>query len=312
MLHAIVHRPNDNTRWDDLRVFLAILRHGSFSGAASALGIEQSTVSRRIAALEAALGGALFDRAAGGPRATELALELRPKAERVEQEVRELIDQASAQGAEIEGRVRLALTESFAVQVVIPHVLADLRTLYPKLRVDLIVGERAADLGQREADLALRFFRPREGDLVAKRIVVLPTAVLAHERYLAGRQQLSAEALDWIVLDHESTTLTELAHLTSHIKVEPALRTNGHLAQVEAVRAGLGVALLTVALTRLDPGLRVVNVDLPPSPDLELWLVTPRSLSRVPRVRAVWEFLEARLNELNTTREPWCLLAQGP
>jgi DNA-binding transcriptional LysR family regulator len=270
------------------------------------LGIEQSTVSRRIAALEAALGGALFDRAAGGPRPTELALELRENAERVEREIQGLLDQASAQGAAIEGRVRLALTESFAVQVVIPHLIAGMRARYPGLCLDLVVSERAADLGQREADLALRFFRPKEGDLVAKRITVMPTVVLAHERYLKGREQLGAESLDWIVLDHEHTVLAELAHLTAHTKISPALRTNGHLAQVEAVRAGLGVALLSQSLTLLDPALKVVNLDLPPAPAVELWLVTPRSLSRVPRVRAVWDYLDERLSELATQSERWC------
>jgi DNA-binding transcriptional LysR family regulator len=300
-----VHRPNDSTRWDDLRVFLAVLRQGSFSGAAATLGIEQSTVSRRIAALEAALGGALFDRAPTGPRATTLALELRVNAERVESEVQGLLDQASAQSGVVEGRVRLALTESFAVQVLIPHVLGGLRVRHPKLYVDLVVGERTADLGQREADLALRFFRPTEGDFIAKRVVVMPTAVLAHERYLEGRV-LTPEALDWIVLDHEHTMQSDVERILSQYGITPALRTNGHLSQVEAVRAGLGVALLTSTLTRLDPALKQVELGLPPGPALELWLVAPRGLRSAPRVRAVWEYVEERLEELQRATEPWC------
>ncbi|MFT3925392.1 MAG: LysR family transcriptional regulator [Myxococcales bacterium] len=298
MLHAIVHRPTDATRWDDLRVFLAVLRQGSFSGAASSLGIEQSTVSRRIAALEAALGAALFDRTAAGPRPSELALELREHAERVEQEILELLDHAGSQGKVVEGRVRLATTESFAVHVIIPHLLSGLRALHPELRVDLLVSERAADLTQREADVALRFFRPKQGDLVAKRIAVLPTVVLAHERYLAGRTELRVDTLDWIVLDHDSAEPALPAYLSAHGKLEPVLRTNGHLAQVEAVRAGLGVALLAKSLTRLDPGLKVLSLDLPASPPVELWLVTPRSLSRIPRIRALWEYLEKTLTAL--------------
>lgn len=305
ILHATVHRPNDSTRWDDLRVFLAVLRQGSFSGAGAALGIEQSTVSRRIAALEAALGGALFDRTPTGPRATPLALELRVNAERVEGEVQSLLDQASAQSGAVEGRVRLALTESFAVQVIVPHVLASLRARHPKLYVDLVVGERPADLSQREADLALRFFRPSEGDFIAKRVVVLPTAVLGHERYLAGRT-LTPATLDWIALDHPHTMQSDVERTLAQFGIEPVLRTNGHLSQVEAVRAGLGVALLTATLTRLDPALKVVELGLPPGPPLELWLVAPRGLSRAPRVRAVWEYLEERLAELQNSSVPWC------
>jgi DNA-binding transcriptional LysR family regulator len=297
MLHAGMHSSSDNTRWDDFRVLLAVLREGSFSGAAAVLRVEQSTVSRRVAALEAALQGSLFDRAASGPRPTELALALRVHAERVEAEVLCLLDQASAQRGAITGRVRLALTESFAVHVIIPHVLKELRALYPELHVDLVVGEQAADLAQREADLALRFFRPREGDLVTKRVASLETAVIGHRDYLTART-LTPDALDWIVLDLPHTTLPDLAHVAAHTNVEPALRTNGYLAQVEAVRAGLGVALLARLVMQIDANLMAIDVGLPPGPPVELWLVAPSSLIRLPRVRAVWDFLDTRLSLL--------------
>jgi DNA-binding transcriptional LysR family regulator len=289
-----MHTPIDATRWDDLRVLLAVLRAGSFSGAGELLRIEQSTVSRRIAALEAALQGTLFDRAATGPRPTELALGLRVHAERVEAEVLALLDQASAQRGAIAGRVRLALTESFAVHVIIPYVLKELRALYPDLHVDLVVGERAVDLGQREADLALRFFRPREGDLVTKRVATLETAVIGHRDYLSARP-LTPDSLDWIALDLAHAPSADSAHVAAMIEREPVLRTNGYLAQVEAVRAGLGVALLSRLVLHLDPNLMAVDVGLPAGPPLELWLVAPSSLIRLPRVRAVWDFLDARL-----------------
>jgi DNA-binding transcriptional LysR family regulator len=296
MLHAAMHSQSDATRWDDLRVLLAVLRHGSFSGAAEAMRVEQSTVSRRIAALEAAFQGALFDRTASGPRPTELALSLRVHAERVEAEVLTLLDQVSAQRGAIAGRVRLALTESFAVHVIIPHALKELRALYPDLHVDLVVGERAVDLGQREADLALRFFRPREGDLVTKRVATLATAVIGHRDYLAARS-LAPHTLDWIVLDVEHSLSAEVAQVLAQAKIEPTLRTNGHLAQVEAVRAGLGVAWLARVVMHIDPNLMAIDVGVPTGP-LELWMVAPSSLIRLPRVRAVWDFLDARMGLL--------------
>jgi DNA-binding transcriptional LysR family regulator len=292
-----MHNQIEGLRWDDLRVLLAVLREGSFSGAAAVLRVEQSTVSRRIAALESALQTTLFDRAAGGPRPTELAKELRTHAERVEAEVLQLLDQTSAQRGAIAGRVRLALTESFAAHVIIPHVLKELRALYPDLYVDLVVGERAADLAQREADLALRFFRPRDGDLVTKRVATLETAVVGHRDYLAAHS-LSPETLDWIVLDLGHTPLADLNHVSTHVPKEPSLRTNGHLAQVEAVRAGLGVALLARSVLRLDPDLMAIDVGMPKGPPIELWLVAPASVIRLPRVRAVWDFMDTRLSEL--------------
>jgi DNA-binding transcriptional LysR family regulator len=294
MLHAAMHTPIDAIRWDDLRVLLAVLREGSFSGAAAVLRVEQSTVSRRIAALEAALQATLFDRTPNGPRPTELASSLRPYAERIELDVLELLDQASAQRGAIEGRVRVALTESFAVHVVIPYMLKELRALYPDLHVDLSVGERAADLSQREADLALRFFRPREGDLVTKRVATLETAVIGHRDYLTSRT-LAPDALDWIALDLGHGMSADSAHVSAHVGRDPALRTNGHLAQVEAVRAGLGVALLARSVLQLDPNLMAIDVGVPQGPPLELWLAAPSSLIRIPRVRAVWDFFDARL-----------------
>jgi DNA-binding transcriptional LysR family regulator len=300
MLHAAMHGLPFPARWDDVRVLLAVLREGSFSGAAQVLSVEQSTVSRRIAALETALGGALFDRTAAGPRPTELALRLLPQAERMEAELTKLVD-LSAEGGEVRGRVRLALASSFAVQVVVPFLLPQLRRLYPQLRVDLVVDERAADLGHREADIAVRFFRPTQGDYVAKRVARLSTAVLGHQRYLEGRTPTLSK-LDWIVFDLPGASTPDAAFLAAHAPaVEPVMRTNSHLVQVEAVRSGLGVALLVRAICAIDPGLVELSLPLPDGPQVELWLVTPRSLSTVPRVRAVWEFLDERLSDLEQT-----------
>lgn len=319
MLHAAVHTLPIPARWDDIRVLLAVLREGSFSGAAAVLAVEQSTVSRRIAALEAALGAVLFDRTPTGPRATELALRLRPAAEQMERELSSLIDLSASMTEQIEGRVRLAVTSSFAVQIMIPYVLPALRTQYPALQVDLIVDERAADLIQREADLALRFFRPTEGDLVAKRIAQLPTVALAHRSYAEGRPR-RAEAFAWISMElvHAQpggapvNTSFDSAYLAAHAPgVAPCMITTSHLVQIEAVRAGLGAALLVRALRQLYPELIELELGLPPGPTVELWLVAPRTLSVVPRVRAVWEFLAQRLPVLEAVElNPGIVLAE--
>lgn len=292
--HAAMHGQGLE-RWDDLKVFLSVLREGSFGLAAQALGVEQSTVSRRIAALEAALGAPLFDRLASGPRATDLARRLRTRAEAIEAQVLALADTARNEARVIDGRVRLALTASFAVQVVIPHLASELARRHPKLALDLIIDDHAADLARREADLALRFFRPRGGDLVTKRVARLPLTVLAHRSYL--RKRKGADALDWIVLDLPGAQLADGA-LLAQLGVEPRMRVTNHLAQIEAVRAGLGVALLTRSLQWLDSALVEVDLALPPFPSVELWLVVPRALRHVPRVAAVWSLLEERMPEL--------------
>lgn len=290
----------EDLRWDDLRVLLAVLREGSFTRAARSLAVEQSTVSRRIEALEASLGAPLFERQRAGPRPTELADVLRAHAERVEAEVHVLVDVARGHEREIRGRVRVALTEALAVQVVVPRLLGELRELHPHLHVDLLTSDLAVDLSRREADIALRFFRPTTGDLVTKRVASLELAVIGTASYLGKRKKRAWEELDWIAFNLPGIRSPEEDFYENVVRREPRMRTNSYLAQVEAVRAGLGVAILTRSLLRLDPNLRVFPVDVPHTGSIELWLVTPRTLRAIPRVDAVFRFFEARLPDLGT------------
>jgi DNA-binding transcriptional LysR family regulator len=326
-------------RWDDVRFFLAVLRAGSFSAAARKLEVEQSTVSRRIAALEHELGALLFDRLQDGPRPTALSLQLQPGAEQIEAQIWAMAELARGVSHVVEGTVRLALTDSFAVQVVIPRVLRELRERHPGLRVELLSSDQSADLGRRQADLALRFYRPPRGDLVIKRLASLPLAVLGQRRYVRAALALQAKGakrverakslhergdghprgkaaaaralaralhrtpldpaqLDWVSLKLEGVPALD-AELLALLGSEPRLCVSSHIAQVEAVRAGLGVALLTRALCKLDDDLLELPFALAATPPVELWLVCPRALRSVPRVAAVWELLETRLAELD-------------
>lgn len=297
VIDAFMHAPSEADRWDDLRILLAVLREGSFTAASATLGVEQSTVSRRIAALEESLGVVLFDRHRTGPRATDAALGLRDRLERIEGEVLGVRDTLEAREPTVRGRVRLALTESLAVHAVIPHLMRPLRDAHPELVVDLVTSERVADLARREADLAIRFFRPTDGDLVTKRVARLRTAVLAHKRY-PGVRRKDVTKLDWIVHELPGVDTAEDRFFREHVGVEPALRTTGYLAQVEAVRAGLGVAVLASSLRLFDPELVELRLPVPEGPTLELWLVCPKGLREVPRVAAVWRALEASLPRL--------------
>jgi DNA-binding transcriptional LysR family regulator len=296
MPHAEMHAL-DAYRWDDLRVLLAVLRHGSFTGAAERLAIEQSTVSRRIASLEAALGVPLFDRTPQGPRPTETGQALQAHLERIEAEVFALTEHVQGTSSELSGRVRVSTTESFAVQVFIPEMLPRLRETHPRLAIDLVLSDSETDLVQREADLAIRFFRSRRGDLVEKRVARLPLTFLAHKRY-AKHAPHDASALSWIVLELRGGHAPDAAYLARHLSVTPAMKTTSHLAQVEAVRAGLGVAVLTRALTHIDPNLVELDLGLPSPGTLDVYLVAPRTLRTVPRIKGVWEWLERELPAL--------------
>jgi len=278
-------------------VLLAVLRAGSFSGAAQALGVEQSTISRRIAHLETELGQPLFDRQANGPQPTELCMHMRVHAERVEAEMRAIRDLAGAQGQGITGSVRIALTESFAVHVFLPYLLGPLREAYPALQIDLLVSSASADLGRREADIAVRFYRPTHGDLITKRVARLETAVLARRSYAAGRARDPA-AYTWSVLELEQAQSLDAEFVERHAPHAPRMLTNSHLVQVESVRAGHAVALLARAHLALDAELIALDLGLPAAPAIEVWLASPRTRKSIARIHAVWEFLDERLAQL--------------
>ena len=198
--------------WDDLRYLLAVLRERTFTAAAAALATEQSTVSRRIAALEAELGVVLFERGRGAPVPTEAALRLRDGAERVEAELSRFRDDATGlRAAPVEGRVRLALTEELAVHVVVPEVLPALRAAHPALAVDLLTSYRAADLVGHEADIALRFFQTPRGDLVGRRIARLTTAVLGARAHARRLRATPLAKLPWITIELSAVATPETA-----------------------------------------------------------------------------------------------------
>ena len=156
--------------WELYRTFLAVVREGSLSGAARALGLTQPTAGRHVDALERALGFSLFIRTQQGLSPTEAALSLRPFAESLEATSAALLRAASSQGEGVRGTVRITASDVVAVEV-LPPILADLHAAYPELTIELVPSNRMEDLLRREADIAVRMQRPSQGVLVARRTV---------------------------------------------------------------------------------------------------------------------------------------------
>jgi DNA-binding transcriptional LysR family regulator len=282
------------SRWDDIRYFLAVLHEGSFTRAAEALGTEQSTVSRRIAALEEALGVVLFERGRRAPVATEAAQRLRESAERIEAEVGRFADDAVGVRAQpVAGRVRLALTEELAISFVIPKVLVPLRAEHPELMVDLITGYRAADLVGHEADVALRFFQTERGDLVGRRIARFETGVLSARRYAQANRRRPLRELDWITVALAGVATPESAWVAAHVAAPPRMICSSYQVQVAAIRAGLGVGIGPRVFARFNPEFVVLERGAPPLPALDLFVVTRRAIRTLPRVVALIDALAA-------------------
>lgn len=293
-----MHDPLAGFDWDEVRYFLAAAREGSMGAGARRLGAQQSTVSRRVAALEARLGASLFDRRAAGLALTPLGARVRAEAERMERSLLDITAAAAGATAAIEGVVRLATTETMAAAFVLPRAVPVLFARHPALRLDLVVGDAPADLGRREAEIALRFFLMPSGDVVSRRLARLPTAVVAHRSLSASLAGRPPASWPWTSVWLEGGPPAEHGWMEREIGATPRLTTNSFHAQFEAVRAGLGVAVLPVILCSIAPELMPLPLPTAPTPTLDVHLVAPRPLRDVPRVAAVWEVLVETFAEL--------------
>lgn len=272
--------------WDDVRFLLAVLRHGSFTAAARALATEQSTVSRRIGALEEALGVTLFERGRRAPRPTEVAERLRPAAERIEAEMGRLLDAADEPGPDpVRGRVRIATTDELAAQVLVPRVVPALLAAHPGLALELHTSYGAVDLLAHQADVAVRFFPTTRGDLIGRRIARLPTAILCARARAAAWRRRRLDALPWIAVELPGLATPEAAWLARHAPHPPVLLCTSYPVQTAAIRAGLGVGVGPRVQAQLDRTLAILPG--PDLPEIDVYLVTRRAIRHLPRIAVV-------------------------
>jgi DNA-binding transcriptional LysR family regulator len=283
--------------WQDLRVFLSILRARSLTAAAKRLGVNQSTVSRRLHSLEEMVGERLLDRAPSGYRLTAAGEQVLPAAERLEADALAMERTLSGLHVQAEGTVRVTATEGIGAFLVAP-ALPELHRAHPRIEVELVLDHRTLSLSRREADLALRLSRPEQPGLVARLLGRIAYELYAAPRYLEERGRPAASGdlsgHDVLGFDETLTTIPESRWLTHHgRKATLVLRSNSGVALLQATLAGLGMALLPCYLADAAGLVRV----LPRSIGLrrELWLAVHADLQHTARIRAVIEFLVAQV-----------------
>jgi DNA-binding transcriptional LysR family regulator len=290
--------------WDLLRVFVEVARFGRLGAAAERLGLDVSTVSRRLDRLEAELALTLFERGRDGVIATAAGERLVPAAEEMARALGELGVALDAVEAEAEGVVRLTAPPGVADVFVAP-ALARFHALHPKVRVDLDASIGYADLTRGEADLALRTRRPERGDLVVQKLVTTRSVPAGSPAYVETLGALAdADAARWIGWGHDLAHLAEARWIGARTDAPPVLRTSSFSAQLNAAAAGLGLMLAPepylsrFGLVAVSPARRMKKA-WQALPVTELWLVGHVALRRVPRVAVLWDFV---LEELT---RPW-------
>jgi DNA-binding transcriptional LysR family regulator len=281
--------------WNDLKAFLAVARGGSTLGAAKALGINQTTVARRIESLEGDLGLKLFERGQTGSRLTEAGRDLMGEAEKVEAAASGFVNRASAHQRGLAGTVRITVTEIIANSVVTP-ALGEFRRLYPDVQVDLIVSDRALDIERGEADVAIRSGQALPlSDLIARKVMEYDFALYCSRDYAQRRgvPETPADLKDHDLIDGDTEGMklpgVEWMFRQAGGKAA-ATRSNSMTNLVHAARAGLGIAPIVCLTGDVD---RMLVRCSEPIADARgsSWIVTRRELKDTPRVRALIDFL---------------------
>jgi DNA-binding transcriptional LysR family regulator len=285
---------NREPDWALWRSFSAVVANGSLSAAARELGISQPTVGRHIETLEHNLGLALFERTLTGLKPNSAALRIFEPVAKAQAALAEATMMAEGAQAEYGGTVRI--TASIMIShYVLPRLLLPIRDRYPGIALEIVPADSTENLLLREADIAIRMFRPTQLELVTRHLGDIPIVPAAHQSYLDRRgtpkTALDLASHDLIGLDRSDLIIAHSQKLGLPLRRDQfVLRTDDQASQWELMRAGLGIGFAQANLLRLTPSMVELTVDLS-IPPLEVWLTTHRELFSSHRIRAIYDAL---------------------
>ncbi len=288
----------DTPDWSLVNSFLAVAEAGSLSGGARLCGQSQPTLGRHIHALEKSLGTSLFDRHARGLSLSDTGAQLLPLARKMRDAMNAITLTAAGRSQVLEGTVRVTASV-FASHHLLPPVLARIRALEPAIQLDLIPSDTTENLLFREADIAVRMYRPRQLDIVTRHIGDLGIGVFAAQTYLrrAGYPQRLEDLLDHDLIgyDRNDLIIRTMKSMGWDVSRESfAVRCDNQTTYWELVRAGCGIGFSQCSVGRGDPDVAelVLGVDIAPLP---VWLAAHQAMRRTPRIRRVWDLLARHL-----------------
>lgn len=290
--------------WDDLQAFLAVARAGHITRAGAVLGMDATTVSRRLRRLEAQLGTTLFERTREGQALTEAGDRLLVQVEEMARAVSGIVDGAHAPG--MSGTLRISVSEGFGSGFLARH-LPDFAAAHPALTIDLVASSGFLSLSKREADIAVMLSRPRAGPVIARKLSDYALRLYASEDYLArhGAPAAPAELSRHRLVGYIPDLLyaPELRYLDEFAPgLVPALRSSSINAQQQLLTAGAGIGVLPCFIGDMGPNL--VRV-LPEFSILRtFWLVTHKDTHMLGRIKAGKEWIAAVAHRYRQTLVP--------
>ena len=287
--------------WALVQAFLAVAEAGSLSAAARRLGTSQPTLGRQIKAVEAELGLDLFRRHPKGLELTDAGAALVAPARAMREAMREIALYAAGQEAALAGTVRITASEMVSHHV-LPPILARIRQQAPDVEVELAPSDLSENLLYREADIAVRMYRPEQLDVVARYLGEIELGLFASKAYAArhGLPQGPEEILGHDMVGYDRSELIVRGMREAGLKVSREsfkTRCDSQTTYWELVRAGCGIGFGQAMVARRDPGMLEIDLGFP-MPSLPVWLASHQGLRHTPRVRLVWEILAEGLAKI--------------
>lgn len=295
--------------WDDFRLIKAIIDARSLPGAATRLGLNHSTVFRRLGQIEAGLGLTLFERHRSGYVATPAGEEMAALAGRVDDEISAFALKLAGQEIKPAGDLRVTTNDTLLVDLLTP-IFAGFLQSCPDIRLDILSGNQALNLSKRDADVAIRATDKPPETLVGRRTARIAWALYGRAADVTEPGTPALEALwqrRWVSLGEEFAMVKAVRQVLQHVPPERIVyRLNTVLGLAEAVEAGIGIGYLPCFIADRRPGLLRLAA---PDPDLaaDLWLLTHPELRHSPRVRLFMDHVAAELVRLKPLLE-----ATGP
>jgi len=286
-------RPLD---WTSLRDFLAVAESGSLSQAARVIGVSQPTLTRRMAALEDRLQAELFRRNPRGLELTEVGEAMLEPARQMQQDAQDLEVAVTGRDQALAGAVHITATEGVAIEWLTPE-LASFQREHPNIEIHFLVQNARVDLLRREADIAVRLGRPRQSDLVARRVGDLALGLFASTTYLdeVGRPERVEDLSEHrgVAFDENMASVGAAHWMQDNLgRARIVYRANSLQAQLAAIRAGYGIGAQACFIA--GPHRELERVLPERVRKIDLWLVTHPGLRRSARIRSVFDFLAER------------------
>ena len=284
--------------WNKARAFLVTAEEGSLSAAARALGMAQPTLGRQVDGLEQELGVVLFERVGRGLTLTPSGLELLDHVRDMGDAAGRVSLTALGQSQALEGTISISASETYAT-VLLPPLVAKLRQQEPGIHVEIVVANHASDLLRREADIAIRNFRPTEPDLIAKKIGMVDAILYATPQYIekigTPTTPYALRNADFVNMDRTGGMLKGLNSLGLGLtEANFPLLTESYLVMWELVKQGAAIGILDAHIGDAEPKVRRVLPNLEPL-TFPIWLVSHREVTTSRRIRRVFDFLAEEL-----------------